>query len=302
MTHHYICADWGSSNLRAYLVDDTGAVLEQRSLNQGILVCKGNFKATIHRLCHGWLLNFPQAPLYLCGMIGSREGWVDAGYLDTPADITRLAERLVAVPGLDHPAWIVPGIRHYSENRKSVDLMRGEETQILGAMQRHDVKNGIFVLPGTHSKWSDIQDGHLTRFKTYMTGEMFNIIKEHSILHYSIDDTVPTLNNAFFEGVTQAVNGSSLLNQIFMVRATDVMALKPRNEQSSYLSGILIGQEIHHALTSYGGKPIYLIGSGSLATLYHGALKHLEYDAEQISGDIAARLGLYSLTTQGRTL
>jgi 2-dehydro-3-deoxygalactonokinase len=293
----YICADWGTSNLRVYLMNGDGSLVEEKKSDQGLLAAKGKFKETLEGLCQQWFQQYSGASVYLSGMIGSREGWVDAGYLDTPYNLTGLPNHLKAVPDQPRPTWIVPGVRHFEKNDNSADIMRGEETQILGAIEHLDINDAIFVLPGTHSKWVQISNRHLMYFNTYMTGEMYNIIKENSILRFSVEDGHPELDDAFIHGVELAKKGASLLNQLFTVRTSDVLGLIPKESQASHLSGILIGQEVSHARTHFGDKPIYLIGSDHLTSLYQGALRHLGHDTQLISGDIASRAGLHYLSS-----
>ncbi|MBT5187941.1 MAG: 2-dehydro-3-deoxygalactonokinase [Kordiimonadaceae bacterium] len=298
----FICADWGTSNLRVYLMDGEGSLLEEKKSDQGLLAAKGKFQETLGTLCQQWFIKYPTAPVYLSGMIGSREGWVDARYLDTPYNLQDLPNHLIAVPDQTRPTWVVPGVRHFETDNNSADIMRGEETQILGAIEHLNINDAIFILPGTHSKWVQISNRHIMYFNTYMTGEMYNIIKENSILRYSVDDSRPQLNDAFIHGVDIAQKGTSLLNQLFTVRTSDVLGLLPKESQSSHLSGILIGQEVTHARAHFGDKPIHLIGSDHLTSLYQGALEHLGHETHLLSGDIAARAGLnYLYSNQKNT-
>ena len=297
-SEHLICVDWGSSNFRAYLINKKGNLLEKCQSERGMLNCNGQFAETLEDVCAIWFNRFPDTPVFLSGMVGSREGWVDAGYMDTPLSLNSLVDQLVEIPRQKRRTWIVPGVRHYDRDGLSADIMRGEETQILGVMDQHKISDAIFVLPGTHSKWVQIDNGSLEEFKTYMTGELYSIIKNHSILRHSLDNNPPTLNNTFYKGVDSAKHGASLLNQLFGVRASDVLGLIPKKGQSSHLSGILIGQEITHALNHFNDKPIYIIGNDHLATLYQGALQQLERNVQVISGDIASRTGLYFIATQ----
>ncbi len=295
---NFICVDWGSSNLRAFLLSGQGSLIEECRSERGMLNCNGEFADTLEDVCSKWFNRFPDTPVFLCGMVGSREGWVDAGYMDTPLSLGDLADQLVEVPRQKRRTWVVPGVRHYDHDGLSADIMRGEETQILGVMKQYEISDAIFVLPGTHSKWVHINNGSLEAFKTYMTGELYSIIKEHSILRHSVDDHPPALNDTFNKGVDKAKHGASLLNQLFGVRASDILDLLTKKEQSSHLSGILIGQEVAHAINHFNDKPIYIIGTDHLAALYQGALQQLDRKVQVISGDIASRTGLYFIATQ----
>ena len=178
-----IALDWGTTSLRAYLLDANGDTLEKQSAPLGILkIPNQNFDTAFEELCGPWLNNgLEAAPILASGMIGSRQGWLEAPYVPCPAGIDQLAETLVSlVSQTGHRVSIVPGLS--TENSAGApDVMRGEETQIIGALTR-DGSRQIFVLPGTHSKWVEAIDNKIVRFATFMTGEIFAVLSEHSIL------------------------------------------------------------------------------------------------------------------------
>ena len=174
-----VALDWGSSSLRAYLLDESGRILDRRAEPWGILQLPDrDFRGAFHRITEGWSTVARPLPAIASGMIGSAQGWVEAPYVDLPAGAEQLARQLAPVP--DTPLRIVPGL---AQRGASPDVMRGEETQIVGALAAEpDLADGLVLLPGTHSKWVRLAGGRVREFTTYMTGELFAVLRAHSIL------------------------------------------------------------------------------------------------------------------------
>ncbi|HKB55763.1 MAG TPA: 2-dehydro-3-deoxygalactonokinase, partial [Ramlibacter sp.] len=173
-----IAVDWGTSSLRAARIGSDGAVLDARSLPRGILaVPPGGFPAAFGEICGDWMRE-PQAVALICGMAGSRQGWVEAPYCPCPANFADIASRLTWIePGR---IAMVPGLM--CEHEGVPDVMRGEETQVFGALDLLALEDALLVLPGTHSKWVEVVDARVQAFATFMSGEFYALLRHHSIL------------------------------------------------------------------------------------------------------------------------
>ena len=300
-TPQLIALDWGTSNLRANLLGPGGLSLEQRSAPGGIMaVQNGQFAAALQALCGDWLAQFGCAVL-ASGMIGSRQGWQEAPYLDCPASLHRAAAALTQVdfhtPAAAKPRTlhIAPGLR-YQDLSGAYDVMRGEETQIWGARL---APGSCCVLPGTHSKWAWTGEhaaaGQITRFATYMTGELYAVLTQHSILGRlmyfgpTATGAIPTgtarplATDVFLAGATQGLqNHAQATHALFAARTAGLMNQAVPADLPDFLSGLLIGIEIGGALASAStgtgagaGRAgnIVLIGDEALCQRYALALE-----------------------------
>ena len=234
-----IALDWGTSSLRAYLLGPDGAVLDSRSAPQGIMqVPGGDFAAVFEAVTGEWRHRWPELKSIAAGMIGSAQGWVEAPYLPCPAGPEELAGGLV----------VVPGVAQYGE---APNVMRGEETQIAGALALNPAlrEGSLLVMPGTHSKWVSIEQGRIARFDTYMTGELFAVLRGHSILGRFARDVPKAAEDAaadaaFLRGVQAVREVAHVAPLLFSARAL-VLTGGLRPELSlDYLSGLLIGEEL----------------------------------------------------------
>jgi 2-dehydro-3-deoxygalactonokinase len=262
-----IAVDWGTSSLRGALLDAAGRVLEEKSAPLGILnVPDGDFAAAFASQFSEWMK--PAGNLCLIsGMAGSRQGWAEAPYASCPAGVDELARRLHWIePGR---IAIVPGL---SVDQASVpDVMRGEEVQIFGALRLTGMTSGLFVLPGTHSKWATIHDGRVTGFQTCMTGEIYGLLSQHSILSRTTKADASLDEPAFRQGLDRAANGAGLLHSLFGVRALALFERLSPSASASYLSGLLIGEELR-AQQLGGAQEIVLVGAPVLTARYALAL------------------------------
>ncbi|MDB5890244.1 MAG: 2-dehydro-3-deoxygalactonokinase [Polaromonas sp.] len=282
-----LALDWGSSALRGAMLDDGGNVLEERSFPRGILtVAAGEFPA-VFRTCFGdWMAH---ADLCLiAGMAGSQQGWVEAPYCACPAGFHDIASQLMWVdwngPGR---VGIVPGLS--IEHAGVPDVMRGEETQILGALELLSLADARLVLPGTHSKWASVEGGRVVDFSTFMTGEFYALLRRHSILARTLPEAEPPMEHAAFgQGVRHALGGPGLLNTAFSTRT---LALFKRLESvalPSYLSGLVIGEE----LKSQALQPrqtVLVLGADALAARYAQALDIVGATVQQVSAGVTWR-------------
>ena len=285
-----IAIDWGTSAFRAYRIDAAGSVLERCEAARGILTVEnGAFATVLTEEIGDWLRDDP-GPIMMSGMIGSRQGWREMPYLECPVDTDTIARACGEIDcGFDRRAFVVPGLT--CRDRDGVrDVMRGEETQIIGALDELGA-SALLCLPGTHSKYVTMRDRRIERFETHMTGEIFALLWCHSILgRVDAADRI-TDKRAFDAGVDRAGDSRGLLHHLFGVRARHLFDEIAAGSVASYLSGILIGHEIRSARIS---GPIVLIGAPELSRLYRRALTRLGAVTRVLAGEPAAR-GLWRL-------
>lgn len=277
-----LAVDWGTSSFRAYRLGSDGNVRDRREATLGILqVPSGGFAAAFEDQVGDWLAA-GEAPVVMCGMIGSRQGWVEAPYAECPAGIEDLASQLYPVRWRDRGAWIVPGL---VDRRGGVpDVMRGEETQLVGALARLGPGQHLVCLPGTHSKWARVADGRIVGFRTHMTGEVFGVLKAHSILGRLMAEG-PEDESAFEAGLARARDPGGLLHHLFGARTRGLFGELPAVALSSYLSGVLIGHEV--VAEADGGATVHIIGAPRLAALYEQALRGAGKTARVLDPDLA---------------
>lgn len=274
MKPSFISLDWGTSSLRAVLVSEEGAVIEARSAAGGVMSVKDRqFEASLHAICSDWIENFG-CPIVASGMIGSRQGWVEAPYLDCPATPATAARALTTLQISNRvDMHIIPGLRCGSKTTM-YDLMRGEETQIWGADVAPD---SVCVLPGTHSKWAFVDEqSRITRFATYMTGELYGLLTKHGILgrlmEFGGSDKEAFVRGAKL-GLAQLAQATHV---IFAARTAGLTGEVPPAGLPDYLSGILIGVEVASALAAEkvsAERPINVIGDDDLSSRYEAALQ-----------------------------
>ena len=243
-----IAVDWGTTTFRAYRLAPAGSIVEKRSAELGILAVQGHkFAEALESQIGDWL-DADSGPVVMCGMIGSRQGWKEAPYLAAPVSLESLAKNLCPL-GETAGAMvsIVPGV--CLDDPTEPDVMRGEEAQILGALLALGRRSGSFLLPGTHSKWAVVSEGRLTSFRTYMTGEVFGLLRKTGTIAQLVDGEAidPA---AFRRGVERAKAGAGrdLLHALFGTRAQSLLGRLAGSEVAGYLSGLLIGTELSDAL------------------------------------------------------
>ncbi len=269
--HPFIGIDWGTTHRRAYLLGEQGAVEGELHDDQGGLAVQGRFAESFTTLVAAWP---QQAPVLLSGMVGSASGWQEVAYLDAGTPLTTVSRHLVP---LRHPPdgrriYIVPGVR-WRGPQGEVDVMRGEETQLLGALALGH-GDGWYVLPGPHSKWVRVAHGEVIELRTYMTGELFGLLGAHGTLAGMVsgDCSVP---EAFQAGL-QAAAGGALSQTLFGCRARVVAGDMPASHARSYLSGLLIGTEWADAARREPAslQQVTLIASAPLVDGYQAAAQH----------------------------
>ncbi|MEJ0003241.1 MAG: 2-dehydro-3-deoxygalactonokinase [Pararobbsia sp.] len=288
-----VAFDWGTSSLRAYLFGPQGKVVGARSLPWGVMklpraAAEGGFDTAFEAACGDWLDAHPGLPLIACGMVGSAQGWVEARYIDTPADANRLASSLAEVrTARGVTLRIVPGV---IERGPLPNVMRGEETQILGAMldapgstAQAGAPTTLVGLPGSHAKWAIVEGRRIERFHTFMTGETFAALRDHTILGRTMRMPAAPDSEAFLRGVAVARGASEagMLATIFSTRTLGLTGQLAAEQQPDYLSGLLIGHELsgvesllERTGASWGSQPVLLIGERGLVERYRLALAH----------------------------
>jgi 2-dehydro-3-deoxygalactonokinase len=290
-----IAIDWGTSSFRAYTLDAEGKILDRRESADGILrVRGGDFAAALLGQVEDWLKAHSGAKVILSGMIGSRQGWREIPYVDCPAGLAEVAEGLERVDWGEGDAWLVPGLLDDSRPGQP-DVMRGEETQIFGALPQMPDGSGLVCLPGTHSKWAGVEGGRITSFTTYMTGELYDLLQGHSILGRLMTKGAVSPDKWFLEGVRLAQEGG-LLGRLFSARSRVLVDDLPETEVRSYLSGLLIGDELAAALPA-PGSAVFLLGAPALTGLYEAALTSLGHKVTSLDSDAVAA-GLFGLARQ----
>jgi len=288
-----IAVDWGTTRFRAWLVDGDGAIRDRVDTAAGILsVASGDFGGSFDRLVGPWLQRHGRLPVVASGMIGSRQGWREAPYAECPAGAGELAGKLVSVTSPNgQEAWLVPGVTWTDEDGVP-DVMRGEETQIVGCLAEGDPPRRLFVLPGTHCKWAIVEGARIARFATFMTGELYALLRGHGILGRLMtgDEHDPA---AFRRGVEYGSKaGGGLLKRLFSVRTLALFDRLPAAGVASYLSGLLIGREIAEAIAWVGSPHVAatrptIVGSSTLAPRYAEALSQLGIESRTGSEEAA---------------
>ena len=300
LTPQIIGLDWGTSSLRAYLIADGGTVLECRSRPWGIQhVPDGDFAKALSDTIGDWQATPAGLPIIASGMIGSREGWREVPYTPCPADPSTLAAGLLTVEAGNGCVHLVPGV---IQEGTFPNVMRGEETQILGALAGDPQLAGLslVVLPGTHCKWVFVRNGLIASFSTHMTGELFAILREHSILGRPAREATPQKSDmAFLLGLRAARDAAAegLSARLFSARSLFLTGELPAEHTLEYLSGLLIGEEIRSALaTSHPASlpPIVLIGERGLCSRYQTSLAEFGLQGVRVLEDTAP-LGLWRI-------
>jgi len=293
----FLAVDWGTTNLRAWVLDRGGGILAGRDFPLGVSrIGAGEAQRCFDETVRP-ALKAEGLPAVLCGMVGSNLGWVEVPYVDCPADLNALGRRLLRIEGESPPVLIVPGLRARRPDGEP-DVMRGEEVQVLGwiaeATERRRGRR-LVCHPGTHAKWVRVEDGRIEHFVTAMTGELFDLLRKHSVL--PVRDG-PDDDEAFDDGVRAAGDGEALAARLFTARSRVVGAGMPAARVRSYLSGLLIGAEVAATPALAGadpGEPVALIGDLRLCGLYRRALQARGVETSVHDGDDAVLTGLKAL-------
>jgi len=306
-----IAIDWGSTRMRAWLLDADGVVLERRSSDHGAIgLPRERFDEVLVQAVGDWAAARPGAPLLACGMVGARGAWIEAPYVDLPAGVDAIRERRVRVPtSIGRPLEVVGGLR-----TSEPDVLRGEETQALGT----GLVDGLLCMPGTHSKWLALSGGVIGAFATWFTGELYDLLGTHGSLAKAFGEPAPVDEAGFDAGVSLALEPQAdarWLNRLFGFRARVVGQGSAGAVERSRLSGWLLATELRQALGGPFGEPgpagehrLVLVADERLAALYERALpavlaslpaqrrERLPERFVRADADCAAR-GLYRIAT-----
>lgn len=290
----FIAVDWGTSNSRFALCDEDGQALEIRK-GPGAVESRGRFAEVFDAQTADWQKAHGKLSAYMCGMVGSAIGWVEAPYLPAPAELYELAEAPVK---LRDGACVVPGMR-CTNPLGAPDVMRGEETQLFGALHLGELGTGhrIVCMPGTHTKWAAMANASLQEFLTAPTGEIFATLTEHTVLVR--DKTTPVTHVAedFERGLTEAAkHRGMLLQQIFQARSLRLDKQLSPEGAASWISGLLIGADVLGALSLFAehdaSGPVLVIGAPQLTASYAQAIAKAGRSSVQLDGSAAALAGL----------
>ena len=281
----WIAVDWGTSNMRAWAMTSGGTVLADVRSDQGMGGLAPDACApALRQAIAGW--DHAGVPIIACGMVGARQGWIEAPYAETPCTATPQGFTKPDAGDLD--VHIIAGVMQANP----ADVMRGEETQIAGFLARNKNWDGVICLPGTHTKWVHVSADEIVSFQTYMTGDLFAAIAGHTVLRHSVtadgwDD------NAFDAGIADAMDRpEKLAARLFSLRAEGLLNAMPNATARARLSGLLIGAELAGAKPYWIGQQIAVIGAGGLSALYVRALAAQSAPATQVKGDAITLAGL----------
>ncbi|WP_336274420.1 2-dehydro-3-deoxygalactonokinase [Vreelandella indica] len=307
----WIAVDWGSSNLRAWGLDQHDEVIAQANSDKGMLALKANeYEAELLRLVGGWLPASGKTDVMVCGMAGARQGWLEAAYLPVPTRLDQLSQGAVTptLSGNRLRVYLLPGLSQTRSASSHFDVMRGEETQLAGLIANTPDFSGLACLPGTHAKWATLESGTVTQFTTYLTGELYQLLANQSVLKHSVsspsaasnDLNDPTYREAFTSAVRETNEAPELFSsRLFGLRAQDLLDGRlPAGDTrgavlAARLSGLAIGLELAGACRECPtDKPIMLIGNQALSQRYTLALNAIGYQTQHVDGDTAVLAGL----------
>jgi len=279
-----VTIDWGTTNRRIFLLDADGTVIAREADALGVTaIPSGGFPVEMARLRD----RFGDSTFLLAGMIGSNRGWVEAPYVPCPVGAQTLRDSLL---------WVEPGrtaiVSGACMAAGRADVMRGEEVQVLGAVAAGLVlPDALLCLPGTHAKWARVTDGALVSFRSVMTGEMFALLRTHSLLAPQLSDAVAD-GPAFRDGVARGLGEGALLSDLFGARARILLGQLLPQDAASYVSGLLLGADLRIGLDGAPGGPIGLIGDPALTRLYGAALDEAGRTHQEVDGERAFLAGM----------
>ncbi|HHG8771031.1 TPA: 2-dehydro-3-deoxygalactonokinase [Raoultella planticola] len=281
MTSRYIAIDWGSTNLRAWLYQGDKC-LESRQSEAGVTRLEGKSPvAVFSEITGNW--RDSATPVVMAGMVGSNVGWKSAPYLPVPVRFSAISQQLTPV---SDNIWIIPGLCVSGDNNHNV--MRGEETQLLGAQALSP--SSVYVMPGTHCKWVQADREQIHDFRTVMTGELHHLLLRHSLVGAGLpqQETAP---GAFAAGLERGLASPAVLPQLFEVRAAHVLGTLACEQVSEFLSGLLIGAEVATMSEQFAGQ-LTLVAGSSLTPRYLQAFHAIGREVATVDGDTAFQAGI----------
>lgn len=286
----WLILDWGTTNFRAFAMNSRNELVGKIEKKMGLLqISDRQFAEALEHVLQEWLGEYKSLPIVMAGMVGSAQGWVNVPYVETPVCISELAKAChhFTLPwGAE--AIIIPGVCHVDLN-ESFDVMRGEEVQLFGLLETLNRDELEAIFPGTHSKHIQVDAGKLTAFKTYMTGELFSALSEHTILGKGLPKQSHS-NDSYLKGVQESHHGY-FTNQLFKARTHRLFENLPEFEIHEYLSGLLIGSE----LRQLDNSSIYLVGGEQICERYTQACDYLDKQNQFVSGDDCFLVGMLKI-------
>jgi 2-dehydro-3-deoxygalactonokinase len=289
----WIAVDWGTSNLRVWGMDSDGEVAAEASSDKGMAkLDRAGFEPALLELVDGWLLHDRQIPVVACGMVGARQGWVEVPYREVPCKPVFFD--MVGSPDTQDPRLKVTILAGIKQLKPAPDVMRGEETQIAGILSQDPHFDGVLCLPGTHSKWVRISAGEIVHFKTFMTGELFNLFLVHSVLRHSLDGA--GRDGIEFANSVRSIMAepASFAGRLFSIRAETLVSGLGAAAANARLSGLLIGAELAAAETYWLDRNLIIVGNGAQSELYAEALGTLGQSPRIIDASHVTLAGLKS--------
>lgn len=267
---HWIAVDWGTTSLRVWQIGEDGQIIDHRTSDKGMSgLDPAQFEASLLSLIDDWLEQGTTTHAIACGMVGARQGWIEAAYATAPCTPSQAKPTNAPVTDTRLRVTILPGV---SQTKPNADVMRGEETQISGYLTQHPHFDGVICLPGTHTKWVHVSAGEIISFQTTMTGELFALLSGQSVLRHSLtgdgwDD------GAFADGVESCLTRpANIASHLFSLRAEDLLSGQSAHVARARLSGMLIGTELAATKPYWLGQHVVLIGAPKLSHLYATAL------------------------------
>lgn len=285
-----VAVDWGTSSLRVARLGHDGHAIEEREFPRGILtVPAGGFPQVFDEACGAWMKS-PGSLAVICGMAGSQQGWKEAPYVPCPAGFAQIASELTWIE--PKRIAIVPGL--VCQSGGAPDVVRGEETKALGVLRLLGLKDARIVMPGTHCKWARARSGRIESFATFMTGEFYAVLRQHSIFARTMPEHDSELDEqALLHGVAHAIRTGNLLHAAFSARTLSLFDRVTKQAAPSYLSGLLVGEELR-TQNLESNEPLVLVGAEKLTQRYGIALTHLGF-AFRTLGQEATWLGLHAI-------
>ncbi len=291
----FIAGDWGTTQLRLFLCD-ANKIIDSR-VGRGIRTLERTAEDEFTELTRDWFIEHDVRRAVLSGMVGSRNGWIEAPYVACPASLKDLRGKLQTTHAGQITVEVVPGLS-CSSPIQAPDVMRGEETQLFGALLLHaELATGrhVVALPGTHSKWVEIDDGRVLRFQTAITGELFSLLKAHSTLLAASTQTAASLDDSsFVDGLNMH---GSLLHRLFQIRSRQLIEDKTAEQAAGLLSGLLIGADVDGAIDLLKPSAITLVGEAALSQRYARALRLRGIEARELDASDCVIAGLRAIAS-----
>ena len=292
----WIAADWGTTNLRVWAIGIDGCILAEASSGDGMAKLeRDGFEPALTRLIGSWLPKTGAIPIIACGMVGARQGWIEVPYRQAPC--RPFSHEQIGIPDVGDNRLnvrVLPGIKQIAP----ADVMRGEETQIAGVLLEQPDFNGVICLPGTHTKWIKVTAGEIVGFRTFMTGEIFNLLSTHSVVRFSLDDAGWDAAEFTSSVKISAAEPEGFAGRLFAIRAdTLVLGLAPP-AANARLSGALIGAELAAARSLWLDHDVLIVGNGIQVSLYGEGLRALGKASRALDASQVTLAGLRSAYTE----